>query len=190
MQFRPRGGLPKRFGSLAEYPATPWLEKSQGASPQPPITSQPRRTDSRSVRACVPCPPGADSPLQSRRRRMPAAGSIRRGGACRAGAHLGRPCTVRGRPAARPRRVADRPEAIRRSRPRMRSCGGWKAPGTPNRRIGAPPQRARRRKARPPAPPPGRGAGRIRRADFPKRIAATASCGRGCPITALQAGGA
>ena len=44
MQLRPRGGLPKRFGSLAEYPATLWLEKNQGPAPQPPSTSRPRRT--------------------------------------------------------------------------------------------------------------------------------------------------
>ena len=68
--------------------------------------------------------------------------------------------------------------------PRRRAAG---ARGTPKQqigestRIGAPPPRALRRKTRPPAPPPGRSAGRIQRADFPKRIAAAASCGRGSP---------
>ena len=236
------------FGHVAARPS------DSAASPNIPPrrgwkrTKAPRRSpqaradrgepDSRVVRAGVPRPPGADSPPQSHsaprttsrstqaRRRLPGRRSPRH------------PFTARDRPAARSRRVADRPEAIRRPRracghavagrgrnsagrharrpqgprrpvrprsgralqaqtanvrtpvcgqnpkePRRRAAG---APGTPNRQFDEsarrPQWQAVERRGIP--PPPGCGAGRIRRADFPTRIAVAASCGRGRPIAA------
>ena len=96
------------------------------------------RDGSRNIIATIQVP--IRRPNHTGRRRR-AADSHRRGAACRAGARPGRLCTVRGRPAARPRRVADRPEAIRRSRPRMRPCGGWKGLDCAARRT-APPAKA------------------------------------------------
>ena len=225
MQFRPRGGPPKRFGSLTEYPATPRLEKSQGPAPQPPSarrprrTGQPRRARGRSpparsrFAAPIMSAPQANCRITQARRRLP-------------GLRSPRPPFHRARPpcgAIAPRGGSARGDSA--ASPRRRPCGGWKGPGlrraahaplaraaTPRpaqvrahiagadcarsalrlrseperaaqtrrrgagdsesavRRIGAPPPRARRRTARPAAPPSGRGAGRNRRGNFPTRI--------------------
>ena len=96
-----------------------------------------------------------------------------------AGAATPRPAQVRARIAGADRarshpRLRSEPE--RAARTRRRGAGDSESAA---RRIGAPLSGTRRRTARPPAPPQGRGAGPIRRGDLPTRIAAAASCGRG-----------
>ena len=110
----------QRFGCLTEHPAAPWLEKAKAPRRSPQARADRGEPDSRSVRADVLRPPGADSPPQSRQRRRRAAESHRRGGTCRAGAH---PATLSLHSTALRRDRAawrDPPEAIRRPR---RACG-------------------------------------------------------------------
>ena len=162
----------------------------KGASappPQPDSHSRPRRAETPSPHRRAASRSRAADPVRAHARPRRTPSDSRRRAVSQSGAvdplRAPRPHTLKAQTAN------DRTPVCGQNpkEPRRRTA---RAPGASNRRIGAPPPRARRRKARPPAPPPGRGAGRIRRADFPTRIAAAASCGLGCPIAAPQAGGA
>ena len=150
MPLRPRGGPPKRFGSLVEHPATPRLEKSQGLAPQPPSARRPRRTGqpqrargrSPSARSRFAAPitpaPQASCRITQARRRLPGRRSPR------LPFHRARlPCG-----AIAPRGGSARGDSA--AAPRMRPCGGWKGPGL---RSAAHAPLARAAKPRPPQVP-------------------------------------
>ena len=153
------------------------------SAPQPPLdpNSRPRRAETPSPHHRAASRPRAADPVRAHARPRRTPSDSRRRAVSRSGAV--EPLRAPRPHALKAQTANDRTPVCGQNpkEPRRRAAG---APGAPNRRIGAPPPRARSRKARPPAPPPGCGAGRIQRADLPKRIAAAASCGRGCPIAA------
>ena len=141
MQLRPRGGPPKRFGNLAEYPATPWLEKSQGPAPQPPSTSRPRRTG-QPRRARGRSPPARSQFAAPITQDAAAELPNHTGAAAPAGPALTPPpfhCTRLPCGAITPRGGSARGNSA--ASPCMRPCGGWKGQGL-RRTARAPPARA------------------------------------------------